>query len=55
MNLLSLHTYVHEVPGDPLRTLGATCGIRSTAFLTTFREYKANLPVVNQKEHQGGV
>jgi alpha-L-arabinofuranosidase len=48
MNLLSLHTYVHEVAGDPYRhSVQLRDSIRG--ILTTFRGYKANLPVVDRR------
>ena len=48
MNLLSLHTYVHEVPGDPFQhSLQLRDSIHD--ILTTFRGYKTNLPIVNQQ------
>lgn len=48
MHLLSLHTYVHEVPDDPYaHSIQLRDSIRS--ILTTFRGYKATLPIVNQR------
>jgi alpha-L-arabinofuranosidase len=49
MNLLSLHTYVHEVVGDPL---AHSVQLRDSIhdILTVFRGYKATMPVVNQKK-----
>ena len=48
MNLLSLHTYVHEVPGDAFQhSLQLRDSIHN--ILTTFRGYKTNLPIVNQR------
>jgi len=48
INLLSLHTYVHEVVGDPL---AHSVQLRDSIhnILGTFRDYQAKLPVVNQK------
>lgn len=48
-NLLSLHTYVHEVVGDPL---AHSVQLRNSIhdILTSFRGYKASLPIVNQKD-----
>jgi alpha-L-arabinofuranosidase len=48
MNLLSLHTYVHEVAGDPYKH---SAQLRDSihGILATFRDYKAKLPIVNQR------
>jgi alpha-N-arabinofuranosidase len=48
-NLLSLHTYVHEVAGDPY---AHSVQLRDSihGILSTFRDYKTKLPVVSQKE-----
>jgi alpha-N-arabinofuranosidase len=48
LNLLSLHTYVHEVVGDPL---AHSVQLRDSihGILGSFRDYKAKLPIVNQK------
>ena len=48
MNLLSLHTYVHEVAGDPYKH---SVQLRDSihGILTTFRGYKSNFPIVNQQ------
>lgn len=46
-NLLSLHTYVHEVAGDPhAHAVQLRDSIRDT--LNTFRTYQAAFPVVNR-------
>src|SRR5215210_3242681 len=48
-NLLSLHTYVHEVAGDPYaHSVQLRDSIRD--ILSTFRTYKSTFPVVNQKD-----
>jgi alpha-L-arabinofuranosidase len=48
-NLLSLHTYVHEVAGDPYaHSVQLRDSIRD--ILGTFRTYKSKFPVVNQKD-----
>src|SRR4029079_911087 len=48
-NLLSLHTYVHEVPGDPY---AHSVQLRDSIhdILNTFRGYKAKLPVVSRQD-----
>jgi alpha-N-arabinofuranosidase len=48
-NLLSLHTYVHEVAGDPY---AHSIQLRDSIhdILGTFRQYKASLPIVNQQD-----
>jgi alpha-N-arabinofuranosidase len=48
MNLLSLHTYVHEVPDDPQ---AHAVQLRDSIhkILTAFRGYKSTMPVVNQR------
>ena len=48
-NLLSLHTYVHEVPGDPYKH---SIQLRDSIhdILGTFRGYKTKLPIVDQKK-----
>jgi len=48
-NLLSLHTYVHEVAGDPY---AHSVQLRDSiqGILNTFREYKAKMPVISQKD-----
>jgi alpha-N-arabinofuranosidase len=47
-NLLSLHTYVKEVPNDPVKhAVQLRDSIQS--ILTTFRGYKTTLPIVNQR------
>jgi alpha-N-arabinofuranosidase len=49
MNLLSLHTDVHEVVGDPLaHSVQLRDSIHS--ILTAFRGYKESMPVVNQQD-----
>src|SRR5215210_6600839 len=56
LNLLSLHTYVHEVAGDPYaHSVQLRASIRD--ILGTFRTYKSKFPVVNQKDIRvaGGV
>ena len=47
-NLLSLHTYVHEVPGDPY---AHSIQLRDSIhdILNTFRQYQTNLPIVNER------
>jgi alpha-N-arabinofuranosidase len=48
-NLLSLHTYVHEVAGDPhAHSVQLRDSIRD--ILSTFRTYKSKFPIVNQKD-----
>ncbi len=48
MNLLALHTYVHEVPED---TLAHAVQLRDSIhnILSTFRGYKSQFPAVNQQ------
>jgi alpha-N-arabinofuranosidase len=48
-NLLSLHTYVHEVAGDPY---AHSVQLRDSIheILSTFRGYKTKLPIVQQKD-----
>ena len=48
MNLLSLHTYVHEVAGDPFQH---AVQLRDSihGILMAFRTYKTTLPVVTQR------
>lgn len=48
-NLLSLHTYVHEVAGDPY---AHSVLLRDSihGILNTFREYKTEMPIVSQKD-----
>lgn len=48
MNLLSLHTYVHEVVGDPYKH---SVQLRDSihTILTAFRGYKSTLPIVDQR------
>ena len=49
MNLLSLHTYVHEVVGDPYKH---SVQLRDSIhnILTAFRGYKSTLPIVDQRK-----
>jgi len=48
-NLLSLHTYVHEIVGDPY---AHSVQLRDSIhdILNTFRRYKETLPVVSRKD-----